>query len=444
MLADDLGWNDVGFHGSVIQTPHIDELARTGIELGQFYVQPSCTQTRAALLTGRYPLRYGLQRGLVLPWGETALPLDEHTLAERLREVGYRSAIVGKWHLGHTKVEELPTRRGFDHHYGHYLGHIGYFNHQFLGGLDWHRNEEPVQEKGYTTTLLAAEAVRLIESQPPSEPLFLYVAFNAPHKPLHAPRARIQRYAGIPDRRRRIHAAMVSVLDDAVGTILGALDRAGIREQTLVLFASDNGADPVGGDNRPLRGVKQSLYEGSVRAVALANWPGVIPGGRIDEPVHVVDLFPTLLRLGGGTPDPTLDGVDLWPTLVRHEPPARQEILLNVNHATWGKQGDDAILDGAALRRGPWKLVVTRREIAGEPRETIELFDIEADPSETTNQAEAHPDVVRELRERIATYSAQASPPDEPLLQPPADFEAPAVWGPTGHQASPASPRAPR
>jgi arylsulfatase A-like enzyme len=173
ILADDLGWKDVGWHGSEIHTPNLDRLAASGVKLEQFHVQPLCSPTRGALLTGRYPMRCGLQTGVVRPWSKHGLPLDERTLPQALKEVGYRTALVGKWHLGHFERAYLPTRRGFDHQYGQYNGMIDYFTHMRDGGFDWHRDDKVCRDTGYTTQLLADEAVRLIKNHDLSKPLFL-------------------------------------------------------------------------------------------------------------------------------------------------------------------------------------------------------------------------------------------------------------------------------
>jgi arylsulfatase A-like enzyme len=179
IIADDLGWGDVGYHGSEIRTPHLDQLAASGVRLNRFYVQPLCTPTRASLLTGGYPFRYGLQGGVVRYWNRDGLPVSERLLSEALREAGYRTAIVGKWHLGHGRRELLPTKRGFEHQYGPYY-HADYFTHTVggYGGLDWHRNDRALREDGYTTRLIAREAVRLIRQHDRAQPLFLYVPFT--------------------------------------------------------------------------------------------------------------------------------------------------------------------------------------------------------------------------------------------------------------------------
>ncbi len=187
ILADDLGWADVGWHGSEIKTPVLDKLAKAGARLEQFYVLPVCSPTRAALMTGRYPMRHGLQSGVVRPWAQYGLPLAERTLPQALKESGYATAICGKWHLGHFQNAYLPTRRGFDHQYGHYNGALDYFTHIRDGGFDWHRDDRVCRDEGYTTFLVANEAARLIREQPRNKPLFLYVPFNAVHAPHQVP-----------------------------------------------------------------------------------------------------------------------------------------------------------------------------------------------------------------------------------------------------------------
>jgi arylsulfatase A-like enzyme len=187
ILSDDHGWADVGWHSPEIKTPHLDRLAAAGAKLEQFYVQPVCSPTRAAFLTGRYPMRHGLQIGVVRPWAQYGLPLEERTLPQMLKAAGYTTAIVGKWHLGHYDPAYLPTRRGFDHQYGHYNGNIDYYTHERDGGFDWHRDDRVNHDEGYSTHLIAREAVRLIKEKSADQPLFLYVPFNAVHSPHQVP-----------------------------------------------------------------------------------------------------------------------------------------------------------------------------------------------------------------------------------------------------------------
>lgn len=422
LLADDLGWNDVGYHGSEIETPRIDRLVREGVRLDQFYVAPLCSATRAALLTGRHAHRYGLQSGYLRVWARHGLPLEEVTLAERLREVGYATALVGKWHLGLTERAHLPRQRGFDHQYGGYGGSLDYFRHTVHGGLDWHRNDLPIREEGYATTLLGNEAVGLIEAHDRSTPLFLYVAFNAPHRPLQVPEEELERYPDIHFEPRLKFAAMVTVMDREIGRIVDALDARGMGRDTLVVFASDNGASPmVGGSNGPLRGRKGLVYEGGIRVPALLRWPGRLAAGEVvREPLHVVDLHATLLGVAGveSAPPLPLDGVDAWGTLSRGEPLARDELLLY------------ASLPGSALRQGDWKLVMAKTSATAP--ETTELFDLAADERETRDVGDLHPERRDRMRERLVALRAESVPVlANPKRQPERD-RVPDIWGPGG------------
>ncbi len=437
IMSDDQGWGDVGYRGNEIKTPHIDRLAAAGVRLEQFYTQPLCSPTRAALLTGRYPIRYGLQVGVVRPHARYGIPAEERTLPEALREAGYRTAMVGKWHLGHSRREDLPTSQGFEHHYGLYTGNFDYFTHRRDGGLDWHRNEQAIEEEGYATDLLADEAARLIAEHDRAYPLFLYVAFNAPHTPLQVPENYSALYAHWPERRR-LYAGMVTAMDDGIGRIVTALEQSGMRENTLIVFCSDNGGPRPGemADNGSLRAEKGTYYEGGVRVPAIAVWDGKLAAGTSNESLaHIVDWFPTLLRLAGATREQQapIDGVDLWPTLAEGEATAREDVLINIG------------VVGAAIRVGPWKLVVNghvrdgmeggpinaereqlKRQALASP--VVELFNLNDDPSEKTNLADARPEIVQKLQRRLDDYTREAVPSKQ--APPPADFRTPAVWGP--------------
>jgi arylsulfatase A-like enzyme len=424
-MADDMGWGDVGFHGGSIPTPHLDELARGGVRLEQFYVQPVCTPTRGALMTGRHPMRLGLQVGVVRPWATHGLPLDERTLPEALREAGYATAICGKWHLGHASPAQLPTRRGFDSQYGHYNGALDYFTHLRDGGHDWHENDAANHDEGYATDLIADAAIARIAAHDPGRPLFLYVPFNAPHTPLQAPRSRVERFAHIENRRHRIYAAMVSCMDDAVGRILAALDGHGFaRQETLVFFCSDNGAISAIGSNGPFRGQKGRLHEGGIRVPAVVSWPGRLkPGTVVGEPLHIIDLYPTLLRLAGARleqPKPP-DGRDAWPTIAEGKPSPHEVILHNVT--PWS----------GALRMGRWKLLHNGDSAAnatqGPPGDTWELFDLATDPGEKVDLTEERPEVFARLRARLESFRAAAAPAHIPPNEAPAGFKPPKVWG---------------
>jgi len=412
VVADDLGWKDVGYHGSDIKTPNIDALAKAGVKLEQFYAQPMCTPTRAALMTGRYPFRYGLQT-LVIPAGESyGLPTDEYLLPQALADAGYETAIVGKWHLGHGDQKFWPKQRGFAYQYGPLIGEIDYFTHEAEGVVDWYRNNELVKEEGYSTQLLGDDAVKLIDGHDTSRPLFLYLAFNAPHTPYQAPVEYLARYKRVADPSRRAYAGSITAMDDQIGRVLAALEKRKIRASTLIVFQSDNGgtrnamfsgaiADmskvKIPCDNGPYREGKGSLYEGGTRVVALANWPGHIRSGTTsNEILHVVDMYPTLAGLAGAPTSQAkpLDGLDVWPTLGEGKPSPRTEVVYNLEPMR------------AGIREGDWKLV-WRTMLPS----VSELYDIADDPSEKHDLAAQHPDKVAALQKRANELAAAGVKP---------------------------------
>jgi arylsulfatase A-like enzyme len=410
-MSDDQGWKDVGFHGSDIKTPNLDQLAEEGARLEQFYAQPMCTPSRAALMTGRYPHRYGLQTAVIPSAGKYGLATDEWLLPQALKESGYRTAIVGKWHLGHADRKYWPRQRGFDYQYGPLLGEIDYFTHSAHGTRDWFRDNEPVKEEGYTTTLLGRDAARLIEKHDPATPLYLYLTFNAPHTPYQAPKEYVDRYAAIQDPTRRTYAAMVTCLDDEVGRVVGALDRRGMRANTLILFHSDNGgtrnpmftgvmADvskiTLPCDNGPYRDGKGMLFEGGTRVCAFANWPGHVAAGTVQGLIHAVDLFPTLAARAAAstTACKPLDGVDLWPTIAAGKASPRTEIVYNIEPFR------------AALRQGDWKLV-WRTTLPS----SVELYDLARDPGEQHNLAATHAERVATMQQRLEALAKEGVKP---------------------------------
>jgi len=462
ILADDMGWMDVGYNGSEIKTPHIDKLCGEGAQLNQFYVMPACTPTRACMLTGRYTTRYGMQTGVIKPTQDHGLPTDEVTLADALKDAGYYTAITGKWHLGHAREEQLPSRRGFDYQYGCYNGMIDYYTHMFnyrirgisAGGItgvediqeeweedgnDWNRNDEPLNEEGYATDLIADEAIKVVSNHDTSDPLFLYVAFTAPHSPLQVPEPYLDMYKTedmtVPQgpvdapiysiggmaseelqRRRAIYASMVTCMDDGIGRIMDALSERGMDENTIIFFCSDNGGCPdLGALNDPLRGSKTSVYEGGVRVPAFMHCPEQIDATTVvDEPLHMVDLYPTLLKQAGVTVDQEkpLDGKDMWPTLTEGRPSPHDEILINA-----------APYNGAIVV-GDWKLVRNGHifcMISTEGEEDrYELFNLADDMGETTDLSAQNPEKLAELRARLDQHTREAVTP----------FNTPAPWPP--------------
>ena len=408
IVADDLGWKDVGYHGSDIKTPNIDKLAQDGARLEQFYVQPMCTPTRAALLTGRYPFRYGLQTAVIPTPSKYGLPTDEWLLPQALKEAGYKTIMVGKWHLGHSDRKYWPRQRGFDYHYGSMVGEIDYFTHTSANVTDWFRNNQPLKETGYVTELWGRDAVAQINAHNPATPLFLYLAFTAPHAPYQAPQQYLDKYKQIEDPTRRAYAAMITAMDDEIGKVVSALDKKKMRDNTLIVFMSDNGGNRLAmlsgdadvsklklpADNGPYRGGKGMLYEGGTRVAALANWPGRINPGEVREVMHVVDIFPTLARLAGANTNKgkPLDGLDVWTTMSEGKPSPRQEVVYNIEPFRGG------------VREGDWKLV-WRTPLPS----ALELYNIAEDPSEKTNLADKNPQIVAKLQKRIEELARESA-----------------------------------
>jgi arylsulfatase A-like enzyme len=410
IVADDLGWKDVGFNGCAdIKTPNIDALAAGGAKFTQFYVQPMCTPTRACLMTGRYPFRYGLQTAVIPSVASYGLDTTEWLLPQALKEAGYKTAIIGKWHLGHADKKWWPRQRGFDYQYGAMIGELDYFTHDEHGVLDWFRDNEPVREEGYTTTLLGKDAAKYIEAQDPASPFYLYLTFNAPHTPYQAPKEYVDRYPNIEDPTRRTYAGMVTALDDEIGRVVAALDKKGLRENTLILFHSDNGgtrnamftgvmADvskiKIPCDNGPYKDGKGTLFEGGCRVCSCANWPGHIKAQTVDGLVHAVDLYPTLAGLAGASTAKCkpLDGLNVWDVIAEGRPSPRTEMIYNVEPFR------------AALRQGEWKLI-WRTLLPS----SVDLYDLSKDPAETTNLADAHPDKVAAMKARLDALSKQAA-----------------------------------
>ena len=408
LLADDLGWNDVGFHGGSVRTPNLDRLAARGAVLNALYAQPYSTQTRAALLTGRYPMRYGLQTLSLTPSSRYGLPTEERTLAQALKASGYQTAFLGNWLLGHARPEYWPGKRGFDLFYGSLSGQV---EPQLRKGAkaDWYRNDRPAKEEGYVTELLAREASRIIASHDASAPLFLMVAFNTPAQFHGVPKTYLDQHKDVTDDTRRSYVAAVSALDAAVGSIVAALDKRGMLDNTLIVFQSDNGgAVPLryvtgdrdverpAADNGIFREGRGSLYEGGVRVVALMSWPGRIkPKTIVTEPLHVTDLYVMLLGLAGAPLEQPkkVDGVNVWPVIAEAKRSERKDILLNV---------DDF---AGSIRAGEWKLIVH----ASLPSR-VELYDIANDPDEAENKAATYPDRVKELLARLNEYAYDMLP----------------------------------
>ncbi len=452
-LSDDLGWGDVGFHGGPIDTPALDRLAREGSEILRFYSTPICSPTRAALMTGRDPIRLGVVYATILPWLNHGIHTDEHFMSQSFQAAGYQTGIFGKWHLGHSQEIFHPNRRGFDHFYGHLHTEVGYFPpFSNLGGKDFQRNGQSIDEQGYETYLLAEEASRWIRTRNKDRPFFMYMPFIAPHTPLDAPDDLKAKYQDLKDDRqparspsdqksrlarlsgrkglRQIYAAVVEGMDRAIAQVLDTLDREGIADNTIVLFFNDNGGQAVygagGADNHPLRGGKGEAFDGGIRVPAVIRWPGRIPAGqRIDQLMTVMDVFPTLAAAAG---IPTgnaleLDGLNLWPALSGGPVIPRKEYVIFASETP--VRGS---ISFAALN-DEWKLLLQVEENLLSVDVQSMLFRIREDPHEYQNLAQEHPRLVQKLTRKI-NYWRTLYPISgvRSQLVPPPGWRAPKDW----------------
>ena len=396
-VSDDMGWNDVGYHGSKIATPHIDRLAKDGMQLDRFYVHPICSPTRTALMTGRLPARFGITA--VLTRG-ASVPVDEHFMPQTFQKAGYQTFLVGKWHLGATGPEDKPNARGFDHFFGFHGGGINYFARGGLHARGWYRNVQPAIVEGYSTDLLAAEAIRLIKKRDPNRPIYLNLSFNAPHPVAQAPEALITKYAKLGFTGRMIaHAGAIDAMDSAIGRVLAVLEAEGMVGNTLVMFFCDNGS---GGGGRSLRGIspkggvgqlalrggKGSVLEGGIRVPAVFRWPGVIRAGtKCNQLISAQDLFPTFAAAAGIKPanQKPLDGVNCWPAIIQNKAMKRPPVIVA------GPFGDFAVL------HDQWKLTWGQGQVS--------LYNVKDDPAESKDVTLNHPETAANLADALAPFS---------------------------------------
>lgn len=403
ILADDLGYADVGFQGlKDFTTPNIDRLAAAGVRFTNGYVShPFCSPSRAGLLTGRYQHRFGHVHNPKFRAGE-GLPLSETLLPEILAKAGYVSGIVGKWHLGDAP-EYHPLQRGFDEFFGLLGGGHDYFKsagedaREYLIPLEAHGQKIPVE--GYLTEQLSEAALDFIRRHS-ENPFFLYLAYNAPHGPLQAPPAMLERVASIADPRRRTYGAMVTALDDGVGDVLALVDELGLTQDSLMIFLSDNGGPTPANasDNTPLRATKGTVYEGGVRVPLVVAWPGHLPAGaEYDPPVSALDIFPTAIAAAGLEPRSELDGVDLMPHLTGTEPAAPHSQLY------WFANSAGQY----ATRTADRKLV---RVLDREP----ELYAISDDISESKDIRGDNETLAAALERAVESWNAMHPPPAWP------------------------------
>ncbi|MEL6255458.1 MAG: arylsulfatase [Bacteroidota bacterium] len=423
IVADDMGWKDVGYHGSEINTPTLDRLSSEGVELNRFYVHPTCSPTRSSLMTGKAALRLGFLN----PLGKNnvkGLPLSEKILPQYFKDAGYQTALVGKWHLGRFKKEYWPSNRGFDHFYGYLTGGIGHYDHVHGGGLDWQRNGETLREEGYSTHLLTAEAIKLIEEKSEDQPLFLELCYAAPHLPNEAPAEAILPYKELKDENRKLHAAMVSEVDRGIQQIYEVLERDSLLANTIIWFTSDNGGlnasavpaalktilkqmehvfgtplplefmeffrqNMINGaaDNSPFQRGKASIKEGGVRVPSFIYAPAYLASRQIDDRITVNDVMPTLLSAIGiqDLGPSNMDGANQWDFLSGKTGEAVKTSY--IVHA----------IDAEAYYNDEWKLIITTDGV----QELYQIFD---DPTENNNVIAQYPQIAKELFEAYTAF----------------------------------------
>ena len=424
VLADDLGWGDVGFHGSEIKTPCLDALVGEGVELERFYTSPISTPTRAGLMTGRYPNRFGVRSAVIPPWREDGLDENEETVADMLARNGYKNrAIIGKWHLGHTKKVHYPMNRGFSHFYGHLNGAIDYFDLTREGELDWHNDWENCHDKGYSTELITKEDISCIDEYEKEGPFMLYVAYNAPHTPLQAQEKDIKLYTDNFDsltpkeQKKATYSAMVSCMDRGIGAIVDALKKKGIMDNTFFIFFSDNGTAGVpGSSSGPLRGHKFDEWDGGVHAPAVLYWKKAEKQYKnlSSQVTGFVDLVPTLKDLVGdhSRPKREYDGISILP-------------VLNGKKACIDR---DFYLGHGAVVNKDYKLIRKGMKPGLDLKQDF-LVDYKTDPYEKKNASAGNEKIVKALYEVALKYDT-ITPciPEVPYGKGRDGFKAPKEW----------------
>lgn len=422
IVADDLGWGDVGFHQSTIKTPSLDRMAKQGIILDRFYTAPVSSPTRAGLMTGRYPNRFGIRKTVIPPWRDYGLDETEETMADVLADAGYQHrGMIGKWHLGHGRKVYYPLNRGFNFFYGHLNGAIDYFTHEREGELDWHKNWESCHDTGYSTDLISQEAVKYVNEHQ-KDPFFLYVAFNAPHTPLQAKPEDIALYTSDlnslskKEQNRCIYSAMVTCMDRGIGEIYRTLEKNGQLDNTIILFFSDNGGDGKGSSSGELRGFKFQEWDGGVRTAAVIQWnKGFKQPQKLEQVTGFVDVLPTLRDILGvkKTPKRELDGISVYSVLAGERQGIERDFYLGC---------------GAVVNQS-WKLILPGQNGHMKNLDSDYLVDYKSDPYEQKNSANANPAELQRLKKIVEKYDALEPVFDEVDYDKGRDtFKAPKEW----------------
>lgn len=424
LIADDLGWHDVGYHGSEIRTPNLDRMVRDGLELDAFYSFSVCSSTRAGVETGVNPARFGVRTLEHHFDGNKVIPKSVPTIAERLKGAGYVSHMIGKWHLS-TTFQGGPLDRGYEGAFGFLYGQIDHFTHEDLNNRPaLFRDDKPVTAEGHMTDLITKEAARVISRA--KKPFFLNIRYSAPHYPLQAPESYIAQYKTIANEHRRIYAAMVSHMDASIGEIIAAVRAAGKLENTIFVFFSDNGAEyawspknitkfyngrfgpySAMGSNWPLKGEKTGAHEGGIRVPAVVYGPGLVKPGKTEAFTSVLDLVPTIVSLAGGAADPIFEGKNLSPLFQGGDLERNVEFY-------WFTASDKIPFGGGkqdAIRLGNWKYIESQQRFRWLPYrfewpwKKAELYDLSTDPNEANNLIEREPEIAETLRQKLHDYA---------------------------------------
>jgi len=455
MVADDLGWADVGFHGNTeIDTPSLDRLASEGMELNRFYTTPICTPTRSSLMTGRDSMRLGTAYSVIMPWDNHGVSPEEHFMPQSFLAAGYQTAMMGKWHLGHSLPGHHPNNRGFEYFVGHLHTEVGFYPpFSREGGLDFQRNGVAITDaEGYETFMMADEVTGYIKGRDKTKPFFIYMPFIAPHTPFDAPQALQDKYKDIntdlePARSpgtdgtrlmskillqpsaRPMYAAVTDGMDQAIGQVLDTLDEEGLTDNTIVLFHSDNGGASysVGGaDNVPLRGGKGDAYEGGIRVVSVMRWPEKIkPNTKLTDIMTVMDVFPTLVEAAGvdALNDRKFDGRSMWTAIAEDKPAPREEYVFFVSEIPYNGYFNITGFNDE------WKLVQVVDQKQTSVTVQNELYRLSEDPNEYNDLSAQYPEIVDMIAQKINEW--RATGPINAVrnsLVPPPGWRAPKDW----------------
>lgn len=414
IVSDDLGYGDVGYHGSDFHTPTIDRLALSGVRLNRFYGHTVCTPTRAAIMAGKFPFKVGLQ-GIIWPWNTHGLPAGLDTLGTVFKRAGYQTWAFGKWHLGHATPDLQPQNKGFDYHLGNFTGSIDPYDHTYYGVHDFQENGQPVYPKGYVADLITNKLIDKINGLDGSSPFFAYLAYTTPHLPYGSPYTFRQQYADLSDPNKSGLGAMITHMDSTIGELLLTLKKKNMDQNTYIWFLSDNGGWLDGAaSNAPLRGGKATDYEGGIRLASFVVGPGLPANTTSDQFVHAVDIMPTLCALANITPPTGIDGQDVTGFLRGNTKKVGRTFTFTLG-------GSSATPVGVILY-GRYKLITAQGR--------NEIYDVINDPSETNNLFPTNNNVL--LNQLVSQYT-QYHPDPYPLWFGvngyPDGFVFPQYWG---------------